>query len=130
MSKKDEPYQFSYTAEKLIGDLRHIEFTDPVRMKKRPTKALSPMLEELLVKFKVGQHSPEMSIRENWSSLVGPAIAAYSHAVSIDEKGWLLVHVSHAVARSELNVHKVRILEKIKALPGCGHIRGVNTRAG
>jgi len=127
MSK--EPYQFSRVAEEMIGDLRRLPFQEPRRQRKRATKDLTTVVEELMEKFKVGRDSPENTIRENWRDLVGPANAAYSNPVSI-ERGRLLVLVSHAVVRSEIFHHREAIAKKIQALPGCKGVRNLNIRAG
>lgn len=78
MSK--EPAAFSRQAENLIAALRRVPDETPERMKKRPTKDLSGLVEELMVKYQVGRDSPEQQIREHWAELVGPANAHYPHA--------------------------------------------------
>lgn len=127
MSK--EPYQFSRVAEEMIGDLRRLPFSEPRRQRKRVTKNLTTVVEELMQKFQVGHDSPEQMIRDHWKELVGPANAAYSHPVTID-RGRLLVMVSHAVVRSEIFHHRESIAKKIQALPGCKGVRNLNIRAG
>jgi hypothetical protein len=125
-----EPTRFSKAAEELIGDLRGIPFDEPRRMQRRPTKAMAPLIEELLVKYQVGRHSPEQTIRDHWAEMVGTANAAYSHPVRIDRGKSLFVLVSHGVVRNELFLHREAILEKIQQLPGCDHVREINLRAG
>ncbi|MGA2446102.1 MAG: DUF721 domain-containing protein [Opitutaceae bacterium] len=125
-----EPTRFSKAAEELIGDLRGIPFDEPRRMQRRPTKAMAPLIEELLVKYQVGRHSPEQTIRDHWAEMVGTANAAYSHPVRIDRGKSLFVLVSHGVVRNELFLHRAAILEKIQQLPGCDHVREINLRAG
>ncbi len=127
MSK--EPFQFSRVAEEMIGDLRRLPFEEPRRQRKRATKELTSVVEELMQKFQVGHDSPEQKIRDHWKELVGPANAAYSHPVTI-ERGRLLVMVSHAVVRSEIFHHREAIAKKIQALPGCSGVRNLNIRAG
>ena len=127
MSK--EPFQFSRVAEEMIGDLRRLPFQEPRRQRKRATKELTSVVEELMQKFQVGHDSPERKIRDHWKELVGPANAAYSHPVTID-RGRLLVMVSHAVVRSEIFHHRESIAKKIQALPGCQGVRNLNIRAG
>ncbi len=126
----DEPKEFSKAAQELIGDLRGIPFDEPRNMKRRPTKPMAPLIEELLVKYQVGRHSPEQTIRDHWVEMVGAANAAYSHPVRIDRGRSLFVLVSHSVVRNELFMHRTAILEKIQKLPGCDHVREVNLRAG
>ena len=126
----DQPPEFSHAAEKMIGDFRRIPFVVPRKMRRRPTKAMAPLIEELLVKYRVGRHSCEQTIREHWSEIVGPANAAYSHPVRIERGRSLLVLVSHSVVRSELYLHRATILEKIQKLPGCDHVRELFLAAG
>ncbi|MFA6960234.1 MAG: DciA family protein [Opitutaceae bacterium] len=125
-----EPTPFSYQAEKLIAALRRVPDTTPARMKKRPTKDLSGLVEELMIKYQVGRESPEQTIRENWPELVGPANAHYSHAAQIDPRGRLTVLAGHAVVRNELFIHRQMIVERIQKLPGCSKVRELNIRAG
>ena len=128
MSK--DPQTFSFQAEKLIAALRRVPDTTPERMKKRATKDLSGLVEELMVKFQIGRDSPEQTIRDKWPELVGPANAHYSHAAQIDPRGRLTVLAGHAVVRNELFIHRKVIVERIRQLPGCAHIRDLNIRAG
>ena len=124
-----DPKPFSFQAEKLIAALRRVPDTTPPRMKKRATKELSGLVEELMVKFQVGRASPEQAIRDNWVELVGPANAHYSHAAQI-ERGRLTVLAGHAVVRNELFIHRKTIVERIQKLPGCELVRELNIRAG
>lgn len=126
----NEPKPFSFQAEKLIAALRRVPDDTPARMKKRPTKELSGLVEELMVKYQVGRESPEHTIREHWAELVGPANAHYSHAAQIDPRGRLVVLAGHAVVRNELFIHRQLIVERIRKLPGCAHVRELNIRAG
>ncbi|MBI5380305.1 MAG: DUF721 domain-containing protein [Opitutae bacterium] len=126
----DEPYRFSRLAEELIGDLRGVPFHEPARMKRRPTRDLSPLIHELLAKHHIGQHSPEDSIREHWVEIVGAANAAYAHAAQIDARCRLVILASHSVVRNELFLHRQSILPKIQQLPGCGHVKSLLIRAG
>ena len=128
MSK--EPASFSREAENLIAALRRVPDTTPARMKKRPTKELSGLVEELMIKFQIGRDSPEDKIRENWSALVGPANAHYSHASQIDPRGKLIVLAGHAVVRNELFIHRKTIVERIQKLPGCAQVKELHIRAG
>ena len=123
--------QFSKLAEELIGDLRGIETIEPRRQVKRPTKSASDIIEALVNKYHLGdQASPEQVIRDRWAELVTPTLAAYSHVVEITKSDWLMVMVSNAVAKQELTNNRRLFLRKIKAVPGCTHIKGLNFRAG
>ncbi len=127
----DQPTpHFSKLAEELIGDLRGIETVEPHRQRKRPTKGLTVLVEELLQKYQVGRDSPEQVIRDHWVEIVGTANASYAHAAQIDPKGRLIVLASHSVVRNELFHHRQTIVERIRKLPGCDHVKSLNLRAG
>lgn len=125
----DDPTPFSRRAEELIGDFRRLSSRSPRRQFKRPTRGLPEVLEALLVKYRIGRDSPEHTILENWSDLVGAANAAYSRPLAI-ERGRLIVLTSHAVVRNELFFHRDAIVEKIRLLPGCQDVRNLNLRSG
>ena len=126
----ERPIEFSRGAEELIGDFRGIPFTEPPRMTRRPTTAMTPLIESLLVKFQIGRNSCEQTIRDHWPEIVGAPNAAYSNPVRIDRGRSLLVLVSHSVVRNELFMHRESIREKVKNLPGCEEVQEINFRAG
>ena len=130
MAHDPAPPRFSKLAEELIGDLRGIATIEPHRQRKRPTKGLSSLVEELLQKYQVGRDSPEQVIRDHWTEIVGSANASYAHAAQIDPKGRLIVLASHSVVRNELFHHRQTIVERIRKLPGCDHVKSFNLRAG
>jgi hypothetical protein len=125
----DQPHQFSRIAEELVGDLRGVAFDDPKRSKKRPTQALSALLEDLLQKNQIGRSSPEQLIREQWVDLVGAANASYSHPARI-ERNRLIVLAAHSVVRNELFHHREAIVARVRKLQGCAHVKSLNLRAG
>ena len=126
----DSPIEFSKGAEELIGDFRGIPFTEPPRMRRRPTQSMTPLIEALLVKYQIGHHSCDQTIRDHWPDIVGTANAAYSHPVRLERGRSLLVLVSHSVVRNELFLHRESILERVKGLPGCEAVQQLNFRAG
>jgi len=129
MPREKDSYRFDHLARELISDFRNLPNEEPKSMQKRPVKELGGLMEDLRVKYRIGVDSPEYVIREHWPKITGP-LAQYSHATTINPQGWLTVLVSHGVAREELRVHQKDILAKIKKLPGCAHVRGINLRAG
>lgn len=122
---------FRHLARQLVADLRGVPDDAPARQIKRPTRALGPLIDELLAKHHVGRRTPEDAIREHWPALVGSAIAHYSHAGQIDPKGRLTVLYNQPVAGTELRFHQAAILAKIQALPGLRTIvKSLAIRAG
>jgi len=124
----DEPKEFSRAVENLIAGFRELP-EDPGRSKRRKAQDLGGLIDELLVKYRIGHDSIEHRIREQWPELVGVANASYSHPVVV-ERNLLVVLVSHSVVRNELFFHRDAITGKIRQLPGCGHIKGLALRAG
>lgn len=123
----DEPKEFSREIENLIAGFRGLP-ADRDRSKRRKTQDLGPLIDELLVKYRISHDSLEHSIREKWPELVGVANATYSHPLVV-ERNLLVVLVSHAVVRNELFLHRASVLEKLKKLPGCDGIKGLALRS-
>jgi hypothetical protein len=124
----EEPKEFSRAVENLIAGFRELP-EDRGRSKRRKAQGLGPLIDELLLKYRISHDSLEHSIREKWPELVGVANASYSHPVVI-ERNLLVVLVSHSVVRNELFFHRETIVEKLRQLPGCGGIKGLALRAG
>ena len=124
----EKPKEFSRAVENLIAGFRELP-EDKGRSKRHKTTGLAPLIDELLVKYRISHDSLEHSIREKWPELVGVANASYSHPVVV-EHGLLVVLVSHAVVRNELFLHRGSIVEKLRQLPGCSAIKGIALRAG
>lgn len=122
----DEPKEFSRAIENLIAGLRELP-EDQGRSRRRKTTELGSLVDELLVKHRISHDSVEHSIRDKWAELVGAANASYSHPLVV-ERQQLVVLVSHAVVRNELFQHKTAILAKLRKLPGCADIRGLQLR--
>jgi hypothetical protein len=82
-----DPPNFSKVAEDLIGALRRIPRENPGNQRRRPVREMAQLMGDLRVKYGIGLETPEQVIREHWTSIVGPANAAYSHASQIDPRG-------------------------------------------
>ena len=121
---------FNHAARELIAAFRGVPNDVPSRQYRRPTAALGPLIEELLIKHQIGRASPEDAIRENWPAVVGPAIAHYSHAGQIDPRGKLTILYNQPVAGNELRFHQIDILARIRALPGCALVKSLAIRSG
>lgn len=124
------PPQLSKLAEELIGDLRGIATVAPRRQVKRATRPAGDFIATLINKFHIGESSPAQALRDKWGEIVTPTLAAYSHVAEIAESGWLVVIVSNSVAKQELSNNRRIFLSRIKKVPGCEQIKGMNLRAG
>jgi hypothetical protein len=81
------------------------------------------LIDSLRTKHGIGRPTAEQAIRDVWPQIVGPMNASYSNAVRIDERGRLVIHVSHAVVRNEIFMNRAEVLERIQKLPGCASIK-------
>lgn len=118
-----EPHRFSKVADELIASFRRIPSEGPRGGRRGPSRPLAELIESLRSKHGIGRPTAEQAIRERWAEVVGAANASYSHAVQIDASGRLLVHVSHAVVRNELFMHRDEILDRIRRIPGGGAVK-------
>ena len=129
MPEKRKTESFSKIAESLIGDLRGIASEEPARSRKRPTQSLSDIVEKILQQHRIGRDSPEQTIRDHWSEIVGVANASYSHPARL-ERNLLTVLAAHAVVRNELFHHREEIVALIRRLPGCESVKALSLRHG
>jgi hypothetical protein len=125
----EQPRQFSRIAEQLVSELRRIPLDEPKRTRRRPTQALSDVVERLLQFHKIGRDAPEHTIRDHWAEIVGSASAAYSHPARL-ERNMLTVLAAHAVVRNELFHHRDEIVARIRQLRGCENVKAINLRSG
>ena len=124
----DDPKKFPRAVENMIADFLSVP-REGGFSRKRPTLDVNTWIQQLLNKHQIGRESPEHTIREHWKEIAG-SNAHYSHPAQIDTRGRLVVLASHSVVRNELFHHRALIVEKIRLLPGCEHIREINVRAG
>lgn len=117
-------------AEDLVASLRRIPSEDATGSRRRPTRELAELVDSLRSKHGIGRPTAEQALRDNWKEIVGPANASYSNAVRIDERGRLVVHVSHSVVRNELFLNRAEILERIRKIPGCATIKQLHLSQG
>lgn len=129
MPRAREPQAFSRLAEQLVADLRGVPSESPARSRPRPTQPLAGLIEALRQEYRLGRDAPEYTLRERWREIVGAAAAAYSHPVTL-ERNLVQVLVSHAVVRNELFHHRELIVGRIRAVPGCEGVKGINLRMG
>src|SRR4051812_13579931 len=125
----EKPHSFSKLAENLVADLRGVGSDEPARSRKRATRPLAELIEDLLQKNQIGRSSPEQNIRDHWVEIVGAANASYSHPARI-ERNRVVVLAAHAVVRNELFHHREEIVARIQKLPGCATVKSLNLQPG
>ena len=119
----EEPHRLSRLAEDLIASLRRIPSEDPRGIRRKPSKGVAEVIDDLRAKYGIGVPTAEQAIRDKWPEVVEGANASYSNAVRIDERGRLIIHATHAVVRNELFMNRAEILERIHRIPGCSGIK-------
>src|SRR5690606_6376195 len=103
---------------------------DRSRSRLRDTAPMSDLVSGIMEKYRIGLPSIEETVMQNWDQIVGPANAGFVHLLKIENERRVLVAVTNPIVRQELFFHRKMILERIKALPGCGQIRELVLRAG
>ena len=102
---------------------------DVPRERRRPTRDLAGLLEELCAHHGIGRSTPEQDLRESWAAIVGGPNASYSHPARI-EKGVLIIAVAHPVVRNELYMAREALLAKVQARPGCAIVKRLRLTSG
>ena len=121
--------KFGRHVENLIASLRGLP-EDRGRSILREPKAAESLMTELVQRHNLDGTTPENTIQENWSDLVGGANAAYSQLMRIDERRRAIIGVTSPIVRQELFFHRKSVLARIRMLPGCHDISAVILRAG
>lgn len=119
----------SRQAEDLIASLRNLPEKESVAIE-RGTKSLENLMDVCLERHYIGRETPEEVIIRNWRSIAGANFAGRCAPEKIDPAGILLIKVPSAVVRRELEFAEDRLMTAIRALPGCGIVKGIALRAG
>ena len=125
-----EPHRFSKAADDLIASFRRVPSDGLKGGRRGPSRPLAELIDAIRSKHGIGRPTAEQAIRDRWAEVVGDANASYSHAVQIDASGRLLVHVSHAVVRNELFMHREEILDRIRRIPGGSAVKRLHLAQG
>ncbi len=121
--------KFSRHVENLIANLRGLP-ENRSRSTLKEARSAGDLMADLARDFRLDGRTPEDAIQENWARLVGPANAEYSRLMRIDERNRAIIGVSNPIVRQELFFHRREVHQRVKALPGCSHIRSIILRAG
>ena len=68
-------------------------------------------------------------IGQHWKQMVGSAAAVKSRVVKATPDGTVVVEADTSAWMNELRCFESRILDEIRALPGCSHIRRIRFRS-
>ena len=121
-----EPHKFGRVIENLIACFRLVP-EDGSKSRPRETKGnalpIEVMVDELMAKHKIGQETVEHRLRDKWQSIVGPGIAGYTNPAEVSPDGTLWIWCSHSVARSEIQNSWPIILDRVRMVSGCSHVK-------
>jgi len=90
----------------------------------RVLEAVGPLVRNLLQRHGLDRRIEEFLAVEVWAEVVGPMIAAQSHAVEI-RAGVLFVHVTSNVWMQELGVLREDIAARLNARLGAPYVRKI-----
>ena len=121
--------RFSREEERLIAQFRGFPGEDPEYLDSG-SKPLGSLLEACIQKYKIGQNTPEETILENWTRIVGAEFAGRCRPERIDRSGALIVQVRNAIVRRELLFAEDRMMTVIASLPGCQFVKRVVLKSG
>lgn len=96
----------------------------------RKTQGLESLLEKMRDDYKIGVASIEEIIMRNWKSIFGTDRAHRCAPERVINNEVLVVFVSNATLRNELQFDKRRLLKKLNAIEGCQNIRDIQFRQG
>jgi len=114
--------QFSVETEQLISELRGLPHDDSRRIDSGSAK-LDSVIEVILKQYRIGEKTPQQVLMENWREVIGQSHAHRCSPLRIVNHTQLVVQVSNAVLRQELQFKERQILKKIQTLEGCQNIR-------
>lgn len=123
------PGKFSRREEGLIASFRGLPGENMPR-RDSWAKSMDSLIEALVERHHIGKKTPEESIQENWSRIVGEAFARRCRPERIDPSGALIVQVPNATVRRELIFSEGRMLTVLGSLPDCHHINRIVLKAG
>lgn len=118
-----------YKIEKAVADFRGLQLPayDARELAAIP---LDSLVEVLIERHGIGKIRPEQTIIEAWRDVMGDNNAHRCSPERIDSRDRLLINVSNPVLRRELLFDRSRLLARVRALPGCDHISGIEFKQG
>lgn len=91
-----------------------------------PPRGLGELVGSALKELRVNaEGSPEAVIAANWGRVVGKTFASKCAPDRLTEDGCLLVQVAGSAVKQELTFRKRGILDALRRLPDCHHVREV-----
>ena len=95
------------------------------RSSERAVRPLDAAVEEAVRRLGIDRPVPEHAISAAWARLLPPTLARRTAPLRILPDGTLLVHCESSVVRSEAAFHARALAAKVRALPGCRHVKSV-----
>ena len=116
--------QFSRKIRNLIAEFRGLPPEQSRSFLKR-AKSVGETVSVLMKRINGSNRRPEAVIQNNWQAIVGVNLAKYCEPVKILPNDVFLVRCPNAVARSELQMIKGRILDNLHKFHHCEKISDI-----
>lgn len=125
----EQPYKFRKSVERLIANFRGIPENYEGEAPKTE-RALSNVLDRILVKYKIGIDSLEDRLVANWPTIVGAANATNCSPSRIERERTLIIAVANPIIRQELEFNKRLILQNVHKIEGGRMVRTIVFKSG
>ena len=93
--------------------------------KRRAPMAVSEALQGYLTRSGIGPRLAQAQVVAEWATLVGPQVAAVTHAESVTPDGTLFVRVATSPWRNELQLMMPELMARLNAGRGAGRIKTI-----
>ncbi len=121
--------KFRRDVENLIACFRGLPEDRSVATMREATP-IDSLIETLFEQYRINKPTVEQVIMTHWKELVGEFHAHRSIPQRIVNGKTLVVAVSNAVARQELQFRLRDVLARLRKIPGCNSIQEIVLRAG
>lgn len=120
---------FNRATQNLIADFRRLP-RDRSRAIERSTLPLGNLLDTLREQYRIGEPRLEEIIMREWRTIVGNERAHRCAPERILDGCRLVIYVSNATLRNEMQFDQRRILRRLQRIPGCHVITQLILRQG
>ncbi len=115
--------KFNKHIRNLIADFRSLPHEDTHAYLRRP-KTLGAIVKFALDNLTVKQKC-EQILLQNWQFVIGETFCNRCRPITVLNNDVLLINCDNGVIRSELEISKVEILQRITSISQCSHIKDI-----
>lgn len=115
--------KFNKHIRNLIADFRSLP-RENVQSNLRRPKSVGSIVNNALDGLTI-KHRGERVLLENWEFIVGEKFSNRCRPITVLKNDVLLINCSNSIIRSELEIVKLEIFQKITSISQCSHIRDI-----